>query len=96
MLTMMLLSAVCIYVNKQANVGPYLERKKVQQLPDHFGPERPSMVLQQAVQACIDCAHQQKSVFSLVKQGYGGEMVSGNIEKKYFVIVSVLRCLNPR
>ncbi|KAM4771499.1 sex comb on midleg-like protein 4 [Rhinophrynus dorsalis] len=67
---------VCIYVNKQANTGPYLDRKKVQQLPDHFGPERPSVVLQQAVQACIDCAHQQKSVFSLVKQGYGGEMVS--------------------
>ncbi|XP_077145727.1 sex comb on midleg-like protein 4 isoform X4 [Ranitomeya variabilis] len=67
---------VCIYVNKQGNNGPYLDRKKVQQLPDHFGPERPSMVLQQAVQACIDCAHQQKSVFSLVKQGYGGEMVS--------------------
>ncbi|XP_063775757.1 sex comb on midleg-like protein 4 isoform X1 [Pseudophryne corroboree] len=67
---------VCIYVNKQANTGPYLDRKKVQILPDHFGPERPSMVLQQAVQACIDCAHQQKSVFSLVKQGYGGEMVS--------------------
>ncbi|OCT78193.1 hypothetical protein XELAEV_18029299mg [Xenopus laevis] len=67
---------VCIYVNKQANTGPYLDRKKVQQLPDHFGPERPSVVLQQAVQACIDSAHQQKSVFSLVKQGYGGEMVS--------------------
>nr|XP_048700830.1 sex comb on midleg-like protein 4 [Caretta caretta] len=67
---------VCIYVNKQANMGPYLDRKKVQQLPDHFGPERPSMVLQQAVQACIDCANQQKTVFSLVKQGYGGEMVS--------------------
>ncbi|KAM8953553.1 sex comb on midleg-like protein 4 isoform 3-T3 [Pelodytes ibericus] len=67
---------VCIYVNKQTNTGPYLDRKKVQQLPDHFGPERPSMVLQQAVQACIDSAHQQKSVFSLVKQGYGGEMVS--------------------
>lgn len=71
------LPAVCLYVNKQANVGPYLERKRVQQLPDHFGPERPSTVLQQAVQACIDCAHQQKTVFSLVKQGYGAEMVSG-------------------
>ncbi|XP_044531337.1 sex comb on midleg-like protein 4 [Gracilinanus agilis] len=67
---------VCIYVNKQANLGPYLERKKVQQLPEHFGPERPSAVLQQAVQACIDCARQQKAVFFLVKQGYGGEMVS--------------------
>uniref|UniRef100_A0A8C3VZ60 Scm polycomb group protein like 4 n=1 Tax=Catagonus wagneri TaxID=51154 RepID=A0A8C3VZ60_9CETA len=67
---------VCLYINKQANAGPYLERRKVQQLPEHFGPERPSAVLQQAVQACIDCAHQQKLVFSLVKQGYGGEMVS--------------------
>ncbi|NXY15048.1 SCML4 protein, partial [Atrichornis clamosus] len=67
---------VCIYVNKQANLGPYLDRKKVQQLPEHFGPERPAAALQQAVQACIDCALQQKVVFSLIRQGYGGEMVS--------------------
>ncbi|NXH25062.1 SCML4 protein, partial [Myiagra hebetior] len=67
---------VCIYVNKQAKLGPYLDRKKVQQLPEHFGPERPSAALQQAVQACIDCALQQKVVFSLIRQGYGGEMVS--------------------
>ncbi|XP_066401917.1 sex comb on midleg-like protein 4 [Molothrus aeneus] len=67
---------VCIYVNKQANLGPYLDRRKVQQLPEHFGPERPSAALQQAVQACIDCALQQKVVFSLLRQGYGGEMVS--------------------
>ncbi|NXL57762.1 SCML4 protein, partial [Chordeiles acutipennis] len=67
---------VCIYVNKQANLGPYLDRKKVQQLPEHFGPVRPPAALQQAVQACIDCALQQKAVFSLIKQGYGGEMVS--------------------
>ncbi|NXG18042.1 SCML4 protein, partial [Grallaria varia] len=67
---------VCIYVNKQANLGPYLDRKKVQQLPERFGPERPSAALQQAVQACIDCALQQKVVFSLIRQGYGGETVS--------------------
>ncbi|XP_068270322.1 sex comb on midleg-like protein 4 [Nyctibius grandis] len=67
---------VCIYVNKQANLGPYLDRKKVQQLPEQFGPERPSAALQRAVQACIDCALQQKAVFSLIEQGYGGEMVS--------------------
>ncbi|VTJ78747.1 Hypothetical predicted protein, partial [Marmota monax] len=66
----------CLYINKQANAGPYLERRKVQQLPERFGPEKPSAVLQQAIQACIDCAHQQKLVFSLVKQGYGGELVS--------------------
>ncbi|XP_041270848.1 sex comb on midleg-like protein 4 [Onychostruthus taczanowskii] len=67
---------VCIYVNKQANLGPYLDRKKVQQLPEHFGPERPAAALQRAVQACIDCALQPKVVFSLIRQGYGGEMVS--------------------
>ncbi|XP_064505910.1 sex comb on midleg-like protein 4 isoform X2 [Pseudopipra pipra] len=67
---------VCIYVNKQANPGPYLDRKKVQQLPERFGPEQPSVALQHAVQACIDCALQQKVVFSLIRQGYGGEMVS--------------------
>ncbi|KAI5140297.1 sex comb on midleg-like protein 4 isoform X1 [Manis pentadactyla] len=67
---------VRLYINKQADAGPYLERRRVRQLPEHFGPERPSAVLQQAVQACIDCAHQQKLVFSLVKQGHGGDMVS--------------------
>ncbi|EHB10555.1 Sex comb on midleg-like protein 4 [Heterocephalus glaber] len=67
---------VCLYVNKRANAGPYLERQKVQQLPERLGPERPAAVLQQAVQACIDCAHQQKRVFSLVKQGHSGELVS--------------------
>ncbi|NXM79588.1 SCML4 protein, partial [Oenanthe oenanthe] len=67
---------VCIYVNKQAKLGPYLDRRKVQQLPERFGPERPSAALQRAVQACIDCALQQKLVFSLLRQGYGGEVVS--------------------
>ncbi|XP_036024874.1 sex comb on midleg-like protein 4 [Onychomys torridus] len=67
---------VCLYVNKQADSGPYLERRKLQQLPERLGPERPAAVLQQAVQACIDCAHQPRLVFSLVKQGYRGELVS--------------------
>ncbi|XP_042529813.1 sex comb on midleg-like protein 4 isoform X2 [Dipodomys spectabilis] len=67
---------VCLYINKQADPGPYLERRKLQQLPEHFGPERPAAVLQQAIQACIDCAHQQKLVFSLIKQGFSGELVA--------------------
>lgn len=67
---------VCLYINKQADAGPYLERRKLQQLPERLGPERPAAVLQQAVQACIDCAHQPRLVFSLVKQGYRGELVS--------------------
>lgn len=71
------LISVCIYVNKQVNTGPNLDRQKVLQLPDHLGPARPSVVLQQAVQGCIDSAFQQKSVFTLLTEGYGGEKISG-------------------
>lgn len=72
-----LILAVCIYLNKNGSTGPHLDKKKVQQLPDHFGPARASVVLQQAVQACIDCAYHQKTVFSFLKQGHGGEVISG-------------------
>lgn len=64
-------------MNKQVNTGPNLDRQKVLQLPDHLGPARPSVVLQQAVQGCIDSAFQQKSVFTLLTEGYGGEKISG-------------------
>ncbi|XP_044290760.1 polycomb protein SCMH1 isoform X4 [Varanus komodoensis] len=67
---------VCIYLNKNGGTGPHLDKKKIQQLPDHFGPARASVVLQQAVQACIDCAYHQKTVFSFLKQGHGGEIIS--------------------
>ncbi|XP_072558806.1 sex comb on midleg-like protein 4 isoform X1 [Paramormyrops kingsleyae] len=77
---------VCIYINKQANTGPNLDRKKVQQLPDHFGPDRPSVVLQQAVQGCIDSAFQQKAVFSLLTQGYGGEKISATFDGKQHLL----------
>ncbi|KAK2106550.1 Polycomb protein scmh1 [Saguinus oedipus] len=71
---------VCIYLNKNGSTGPHLDKKKIQQLPDHFGPARASVVLQQAVQACIDCAYHQKTVFSFLKQGHGGEIISGKPE----------------
>lgn len=77
---------VCIYINKLANMGPNLDRKKVQQLPDHFGPDRPSVVLQQAVQGCIDSAFQQKAVFTLLTQGYGGEKISATFDGKQHLL----------
>ncbi|XP_028293949.1 sex comb on midleg-like protein 4 isoform X2 [Gouania willdenowi] len=77
---------VCIYINKQANAGPNLDRKKIQQLPDHFGPDRPSVVLQQAVQGCIDSAFQQKTVFTLLTQGYGGEKISATFDGKQHLL----------
>lgn len=70
--------SVCVYVNKHGNSGPHLDKKKVQQLPDHFGPGPVNVVLQQAVQACVDCAYQAKTVFGFLKSGHhGGEMITG-------------------
>ncbi|XP_057166710.1 polycomb protein SCMH1 isoform X7 [Ursus arctos] len=76
------LSSVCIYLNKNGSPGPHLDKKKVQLLPDHFGPARASVVLQQAVQACIDCAYHQKTVFSFLKQGHGGEVISAVFDRE--------------
>ncbi|XP_057219326.1 sex comb on midleg-like protein 2 isoform X1 [Triplophysa rosa] len=69
-------STVCVYVNKHGNCGPHLDRKQVQRLPDHFGPEAANLVLQQTVQACLDCAYQPKVLLGcLQSQGGGGEVV---------------------
>ncbi|XP_049710406.1 polycomb protein SCMH1-like [Elephas maximus indicus] len=77
---------VCIYLNKNGNTGPHLDKKKVQQLPDHFGPARASVVLQQAVQACIDCVYHQKTVFSFLKQGHGGEVISAVFDREQHIL----------
>lgn len=76
-------------MNKQVNTGPNLDRQKVMQLPDHLGPDRPSVVLQQAVQGCIDSAFQQKAVFTLLTEGYGGEKISGIFTHKHNVHIHI-------
>ncbi|XP_019737153.1 polycomb protein SCMH1 isoform X2 [Hippocampus comes] len=73
---------VCVYLNKYGKVGPHLNQQRIQQLPDHFGPAQASSVLQQCVQACIDSAHNQASVFSCLKPGQGGEVISAFFEKQ--------------
>ncbi|MBN3279584.1 SCML2 protein, partial [Polyodon spathula] len=74
-------STVCVYVNKHGNCGPHLDRKQVQQLSDHFGPGPVNIVLQQAVQACVDCAYQPKIVFNFLKTGqHGGEVITASFD----------------
>ncbi|KAI5614148.1 polycomb protein SCMH1 isoform X1 [Silurus asotus] len=73
---------VCVYLNKQGKVGPHLDARRIQALPDHFGPGRASSVLQQCVQACVDCAHNQRLVFSCLKPGHGGELISAHFDQK--------------
>ncbi|KAM9765957.1 polycomb protein SCMH1 isoform 3-T4 [Menidia menidia] len=68
---------VCVYVNKHGDFGPRLDRKLVQQLPDHFGPAPVNAVLQQAVQACVDCTYQPSVLLSFLQsQSHtGGEVI---------------------
>ncbi|KAK7887278.1 hypothetical protein WMY93_026899 [Mugilogobius chulae] len=73
---------VCVYLNKYGKVGPHLDARRIQQLPDHFGPGRASSVLQQCVQACVDSAHNQRTVFSCLKSGQGGEVISAYFEEQ--------------
>ncbi|KAJ3597955.1 hypothetical protein NHX12_001470 [Muraenolepis orangiensis] len=73
---------VCVYLNKYGKVGSHLDQRRVQLLPDHFGPGRASVVLQQCVQACVDCAHNQNTVFSCLKPGHGGELISAYFEQQ--------------
>ncbi|XP_069029984.1 polycomb protein SCMH1 isoform X3 [Embiotoca jacksoni] len=68
---------VCVYVNKHGDYGPHLDRKLVLQLPDHFGPAPVNAVLQQAVQACVDCTYQPSVLLSFLQsQSHtGGEVI---------------------
>uniref|UniRef100_A0A671S4X4 SLED domain-containing protein n=1 Tax=Sinocyclocheilus anshuiensis TaxID=1608454 RepID=A0A671S4X4_9TELE len=77
---------VCVYLNKYGKMGPHLDACRIQSLPDHFGPGRASSVLQQCVQACVDCAHNQSSVFSCLKPGHGGELISAHFEQQHHTL----------
>lgn len=70
---------VCVYVNKHGDYGPHIDRKLVQQLSDHFGPAPVNAVLQQAVQACVDCTYQPSVLLSFLQsQSHtGGEVIRG-------------------
>ncbi|KAM5221407.1 sex comb on midleg-like protein 2 [Ctenodactylus gundi] len=75
------MSTVCVYVNKHGNTGPYLDPKRIQQLPDHFGPGPVNVVLRRTVQACVDCAFHAQSVFGFLKpDNRGGEVITASFD----------------
>uniref|UniRef100_A0A667X7J6 SAM domain-containing protein n=1 Tax=Myripristis murdjan TaxID=586833 RepID=A0A667X7J6_9TELE len=77
---------VCVYVNKHGDYGPHLDRKLVQQLPDHFGPAPVNAVLQQAVQACVDCTYQPSGLAWIGNQP--GEIVRSEHGIRYVKLPS--------
>lgn len=77
---------VCVYLNKYGKVGPHLDPRRIHLLPDHFGPGRASSVLQQCVQACVDSALNQRTVFSCLKSGQGGEVISAYFDQQHYTL----------
>ena len=48
-------------------------------MPDQFGPATIDKVLREAVQACIECANNERTVFNTVKDGAGKIVITGSV-----------------
>ncbi|XP_015925677.1 polycomb protein SCMH1 isoform X2 [Parasteatoda tepidariorum] len=66
----------CAYINHDCTCGPYLSPRRVANLPVKYGPGSLNRVLREAVQTFIDCSENEKSVFSLLKQGEGKVIIT--------------------
>jgi len=65
-------------VNRGCRCGHVLNAAKVSQLPDQLGPGSIRRVLRGAVQACVDCSHDQSTVYNLLREGNGRVVITGN------------------
>ncbi|XP_077489053.1 polycomb protein Scm isoform X2 [Amblyomma americanum] len=71
---------VCVFVNHQCSCGPYLDPAKIGQLPRQLGPGSMNRVLREAVQACVDCALNEKNVYNLLRRGEGKVIINANFD----------------
>ncbi|XP_033112924.1 polycomb protein SCMH1-like isoform X1 [Anneissia japonica] len=65
------LPLVTVFVNNSCNSGSYLNPQK-KGLPPRIGIGPIDKVFKSVLQMCVNCANQQKKVFSLFKQEHGG------------------------
>lgn len=78
---------LCIKVNKDkiaslTDLGPFLDRKKMEKLPSMFGPAPLNRVVRESVQHLVDVSHDQKEVFGLLRQGEGKVIITASFEDK--------------
>lgn len=78
--------SVCITVNNSCYCGPYLDPRKVAELPSQFGPGSLNKILRLSVQSLVDAALDQKQVFGLIRQGEGKVMISASFDSKNIMI----------
>jgi hypothetical protein len=75
--TISLLIAVCVFVNHGCTCGPYLDPRKVANLPMVFNGKSINRVLRECVQSLVDAALDQKQIFGLLRQGEGRVVITG-------------------
>ncbi|RZF46271.1 hypothetical protein LSTR_LSTR015188 [Laodelphax striatellus] len=71
-----------VYVNPGCYCGPYLDPRKVCQLPMQFGPGAISRVLRESVQSLVDAALDQKQIFGMLRQGDGKVIITASFDGK--------------
>ncbi|XP_040576207.1 polycomb protein SCMH1 [Lepeophtheirus salmonis] len=76
-----------IFVNKKkirgsSSLGPFLDMKKIEELPRIFGPGPINRVLRESVQNLVDCSMNQKEIFGLLRQGEGRVIILASFEDK--------------
>ena len=69
--------SVLVYVNPSKACDAYLKPGLVAGLPSVLGPGPINKVLQQCIQACVDCASQTRLVIHRVTEGNGKLVITG-------------------
>lgn len=69
--------SVCIFVNHACNCGPYLDPRKVAELPTVYSGNCVNRVLQESVQSLVDAALDRKQIFGILRQGEGKVVING-------------------
>lgn len=68
-----------VYLNKSCKTGPWIDQKKLEKLPNEFGPDSFNRMLKEIVQSMLDCSSHPGKLISLVKSGHGHTSVSVTI-----------------
>ncbi|XP_046986831.1 polycomb protein SCMH1 isoform X1 [Schistocerca americana] len=75
-------SAFCIFINHGCTCGPYLDPRKVSELPVMYNAKNINRLLRDFVQSLVDAALDQKQIFGILRQGEGKVVISVAFDSK--------------
>ncbi|XP_066998695.1 polycomb protein Scm isoform X2 [Anabrus simplex] len=74
--------SICVFVNHGCNCGPYLDPRKVSELPMVYTAKSINRILRECVQSLVDAALDQKQIFGLLRQGEGRVIITAAFDSK--------------